>query len=368
MNLLSTSLLAQIKKEFLSVLRDPKARMILVGPPLMQLLVFSFAATLEVTNSSVVYLDHDNGRWSQELQYRLQQSSFVDDLIVVYNEREFRQVIDNREALIGIRVPDDFSRQLFAGDVADLQVIGDGRRANSSQVATGYVQTIANELGAQINNVEPTDIAAIRHWFNPNLTYRWFVVPSLAGILSMFIALMVTSLSIARERELGTFDQLLVSPSNSLEIIVAKSIPALVIGCLLGSVMITAGIVGFGIKFQGSLLFLFLSAICFILSVIGIGLVISSVCDTQQQAILGAFALAVPMTLMSGFATPVENMPPFLEAASQLVPLKHFLLVLQGSFLKNMTAMDVLNNTIPMILISIFTLSLAVYFVRSRLQ
>jgi ABC-2 type transport system permease protein len=209
---------------------------------------------------------------------------------------------------------------------------------------------------------------AVRHWFNPNLTYRWFIVPSLAGILATFITLLVTALSIARERELGTFDQLLVSPCTPGEIIVAKMVPALLIGTVLAGVMVTAGILAFRVPFTGSLPLLLLSLIVFILSIVGIGLMISSVCATQQQAILGTFAVGVPTVLMSGFATPVENMPVVLQWAAEAIPLKHFLVIVQGSFMKGLPPAEVLANAWPMALIAVVTLGVATVFVRSRLQ
>jgi ABC-2 type transport system permease protein len=246
----------------------------------------------------------------------------------------------------------------------------DGRRANAGQVALGYLQTIAADLGAELRGLPAAaaESGVIRNWFNPNRIYRWFVVPSLAGILTMMVALLVTALSIARERELGTFDQLLVSPTTPMEIIVAKSIPALVIGVFMGSVMVAAGVFLFRIPFTGSVSLLFASIVLFILSMVGIGLMISSICSTQQQAILGTLSIAVPMILMSGFATPVENMPWLLRMIAQAIPLKHFLIIVQGSFMKALPPADVFANAWPMAVIALVTLSAATVFVRSKLQ
>ncbi|HEY0887728.1 MAG TPA: ABC transporter permease, partial [Ramlibacter sp.] len=208
----------------------------------------------------------------------------------------------------------------------------------------------------------------VRHWFNPNLVYRWFIVPGLSGILALFSALLITSLSIARERELGTFDQLLVSPTSTAEIIVSKSLPALAIGTVLGLFMVGAGVLLFGIPFTGSFGLLLPSLVLFILSVVGIGLMISAVSMTQQQAIMGAFAVGVPAVLMSGFATPVENMPTVLQWLAQAIPLTHFLVIVEGSFLKAMPAGDILASLWPLALIALATLTMATAFVRGRLQ
>jgi ABC-2 type transport system permease protein len=234
----------------------------------------------------------------------------------------------------------------------------------------GYLETIAQRFGASVRAPAhaPTDLVALRHWFNPNLVYRWFVVPGIAGILAMFIALIVTALSIARERELGTFDQLLVSPTTRTEIILAKTVPALLLGTLLGMLMAGAAVWLFGVPFTGSVTLLVLSMVLFILSVVGVGLMISSICATQQQAIMGTFALGVPMVLMSGFATPVENMPTVLQWLAEAIPLKHFLLVVQGSFLKSAPLGELFPHVWPMALIALVTLVAATVLVRSRLQ
>jgi len=208
----------------------------------------------------------------------------------------------------------------------------------------------------------------VRHWFNPNLVYRWFIVHGLAGILALFSSLMITSLSIARERELGTFDQLLVSPSSTPEIIISKSLPALAIGTVLGLLMIASGVWLFQIPFTGSFWSLLASLALFILSVVGIGLMISAVSATQQQAILGAFAVGVPAVLMSGFATPVENMPVLLQWLAQAIPLTHFLIIVEGSFLKAMTFRDIFASLWPLAVIALVTLTMATVFVRGRLQ
>jgi len=363
---------SQVIKELLSYLRDPKSRAILIGPPLMQLLIFSFAATLSVRNVDLAVYDADAGRWSTEVVARLEGASFVDEVIQVSSPAELGELIDERRVLAALSFPADFSRDVAAGRPAELQVIVDGRSANSGQVALSYIEAITSGLGVELaggrGDPAATGGAVVRHFFNPNLIYQWFVVPSLAGILAMIISLLVTSLSIARERELGTFDQLLVSPAKPLEIIAGKTLPALILGSLLAGVMITAGIFVFRVPFNGSLGLLVASLVLFILSVVGIGLAISSISQTQQQAILGAFSVAVPVILTSGFATPVENMPAWLQVVAQVNPLKHFLLIVQGTFLKALPPTDVFHNAWPMAAIALVTLTSAVLFVQRKLQ
>ena len=360
---------AQIVKELLSILRDPRSRMIVLVPPLLQLLIFTFATTLEVRNADIAVYDRDAGHWSHELVARVGVADFVNEVRTVHSRAELRALIDRGEVIAGLTIGPDFSRDIAAGDSASVQVIVDGRRSNAGQITVGYLNSIAADVGAaarrDTRNASPV---IVRHWFNPNLIYRWFVVPALSGILVFFSALMITSLSIARERELGTFDQLLVSPTTTLEIIVAKTMPALAIGTALGLMMIAAAAFVFHVPFEGSFLLLLPSLLLFILSVVGIGLMISSVSATQQQAILGAFAIGVPAVLMSGFATPVENMPLVLQWLAQAIPLTHFLVIVEGTFLKAMPAADIIANTWPLAVIALVTLTMATVFVRSRLQ
>ncbi len=367
---MNVRLRSQVVKEMLSYLRDPRSRMTLIVPPLMQLLIFSFAATLEVRNVDIAVLDRDSGAWSREMVQRVDAAGFVDRIVPVNSLAELRRLVDHREVLLGLHFDAGFSRDIEAGRPAEAQLLVDGRRANAGQIAVGYIEAVAAQLGAELAPAGgvPPPSTVVRHAFNPNLTYRWFIVPSLSGILAMFISLVVTSLSIARERELGTFDQLLVSPATPLEIVVGKTVPAVILGTVLGTIMITAGILIFGIPFTGSLPLLLASLVLFILSIVGIGLMLSSVCGTQQQAILGTFSVAVPIVLISGFATPVENMPDWLQWVAQASPLKYYLVIVQGSFLKALPPEVVLANAWPMAAIALVTLTSAVVLVKRRLS
>lgn len=358
----ASRLLAQVVKELLSLLRDPRARAILVLPPLLQLLIFSFAATLEVRNATIAVFNEDPGPAAEAFIAEVSHASFVGEVIRVHDSGHQRQLLEQGRVLLALHIPETFSRDRLAGAPVTVQVLLNGQKANTAQVALGYLEAMAL---AQDGRVEPL---VTRHDFNPNLIYRWYVVPSLSGILSMFIALVVTALSIARERELGTFDQLLVSPTTPLEIILAKCLPAVLVGFVMGTVMINAALWLFQVPFTGSLAWLALALLLFIVSVVGIGLMVSAIAETQQQAILGAFALGVPMVLLSGFATPVENMPVPLQWLAQAIPLTHFLVIVQGSFLKALPAGAVIAHLWPMALAAVVTLSAATFVVRRRLH
>ena len=224
---------AQIVKELLCLLRDPKSRAIMIGPPLIQLLLFSFAITLEVKNVDVALLNHDTGGAAIELVQQIDSSALVNRIRVAGSERELAEMIDTQQVLAGVVIPETFSRDIAQGKSGTAQVIIDGRKANAGQIALGYLQTITGNVAPTLRPASGGEVATVRNWFNPNLIYRWYVVPSLAGIIVTLVALMVTALSIARERELGTFDQLLVSPCTPTEIIVAKAIPAFFVGTVL---------------------------------------------------------------------------------------------------------------------------------------
>ena len=365
---------AQIVKELLSVLRDPRSRFILVGPPFIQLTIFAFAMTLEVTNVRIGVYDMDNGRWSHELVARVAAADFVRDVVPIHSNAEMTDMVSRKEVLAGLVIADDFSSTVSAGGTGAVQVIVDGRSANAGQIAYGYLNRIVAGLNADLkpatlspSTLSLSDTVAVRHWFNPNLIYRWYVLPGLAGVLTMFITLLITALSISRERELGTFDQLMVSPATSLEIIAAKTIPSVLLGSMLGTMMVLAGRFVFGVPFTGSFPLLIGCLCLFTLSVVGIGLAISSLCATQQQAILGTFAVGVPMVLMSGFATPVENMPDILQWMAQAIPLTHFMTIAEGSFTKALPLSDVLASAWPMAVIAVITLTGSIVFVRARL-
>ena len=359
-----------IVKEVLSYLRDPTTRRFMIGAPILQTVVFSFAGTLDVQNIDLAVLDQDNGRWSHELVARVDGAWFTDEIITARDGRELKQLITDRRALVALRLGPDFSRRVESGQSAVVQLIVDGRRANAGQIAVSYLGTIVNELGAELSAVPTAPVPVIRerHWFNTNLDYQWFMVANLTAVLGMMMCLVVTSLSIAREREMGTFDQLLVSPMTATEIILAKTVPGMLAGYVVSSIIVALAILAYGVPFTGSFILFPIALALFILSVVGVGLLISSVCNTQQQAIMGTFFSSFPFILTSGFATPTENMPQWLQVGAEINPLKHFLLVVQGSFFKSQTIAEAATDLWPLVPIAMVTLTVAAVTVRRRLQ
>jgi ABC-2 type transport system permease protein len=361
---------ALIVKELLAVLRDPRSRMILIGPPLLQIFVFSYAATLDVTNIDLGVVNRDGGRWSAEFMQRIDGAPAFREIKPMMRLEDAREALDNRRVLAVLNFGLDFSRNVAAGKPAEVQVLLDGRRSNASQIVLGYLSAIANNVSASIRIADeprPEPIVA-RHWFNANLIYIWFTVPSLLGTLCLLIALVVTGQSVARERELGTFDQLMVSPLRLHEILMGKTLPPLIIGVVQATALLLITVFFFQVPFRGSLALLYLGIVFFLASVVGVGLFISSLAQTQQQAFLGTFLFASPAILLSGFATPVENMPEWLQFVTEANPLRHFLVIIRGVFLRDMPALDVAASILPLIVIAAFTLTVAGLLFRSRME
>ena len=361
-----------IYKEILAVWRDKKSRFVLIVPPILQLMIFSLAATLDVKNVPIAILNRDNGAESYELLQRFHGAPTFTKILYLHSIEDIAQAIDNQKAVMVIHIDEQFSRNLRAGNTADIQFILDGRKSNTSQIVQGYASGIVDQynrdFAKRVNFKQQNTEIFPRYWFNPNLLYYWFNVPNLSGILTMLIALTVTGLSVARERELGTFDQLLVSPLRPIEILIGKTVPGIIIGLLEGSIIVCAAIWIFRIPFTGSLLLLYLSMFVFVLAIIGVGLFISSLSKTQQQAILGAFVFMTPAVTLSGYATPIENMPEWLQQATLINPLRYYLVIAKGVFLKDMPAAIVFENIWPMALIALFNLIGATWFFRRRLE
>lgn len=364
-----TRLLALIIKEFLALLRDGRSRSLLIGPPILQLIIFSYAATLEVKNVDVAVLNQDTGFWGQELVRRIDGSATFRDIIPLTGQPEVAQAVDDQTAIATLVIGPDFSRNIEAGVPAEVQIILDGRRSNAAQIVAGYVGQIVGQLSAEAGTARGPEAEVIpRNWFNPNLIYQWAMIPSLIANIALSTGLVLTAMSIARERELGTFDQLMVSPLRTHEILIGKTVPPLIIGVILISFYIVAAVWIFGVPLRGAVPLLYVGGVCFLAAVIGVGLFISALSMTQQQAILGAFVFLVPATLLSGFATPINSMPEWLQPATFANPLRYYLVIVKGVFLRDMSVAEVLQSVWPLVVISLVTLGAAAWLFRRRME
>lgn len=351
---------ALIKKEFITIWNDPKTKGIIIGLPIMQLLVFSNAATMEVQNIDAVILDYSQSVESRELLSRFENSPRFRTFYYVNNEKEYKQKLDTQKVQIGITIQNDFARNIKSHRTATVQIVSDGRQTNSATIAAGYANQIIAQYNNELTGNKGAKIGAnVRNWFNPNLEYKWYILTVIVAMLSLVTTLILTALSIARERELGTFDQLIVSPLSSFEILIGKSVPPLCISMTLTIIMTSVVIIFFHVPFVGSLLLFFISIFISLLAIVGVGLFISAICNTQQQAILSAMTFMMPAVLLSGFISPIEDMPTFLQYFTYINPVRFFMILIRGIFLKGMGVADVCTNLIPLIIIATVTLTLA---------
>jgi len=349
-------LLAIIRKELITMLRDPRARYSLLLPPIIQLFIFSSAATMEVKNIHLGVVDLDRGPYAAEVLQGLHGSRSFTALPLYPALAEAGKALE-REQVVGILLlQSGFSADLAAGRPTSVQLLLDGRRSNAAQITAQYVSTIvstavaggggAPQPGAAVAGSSlPKAEVVMTDWFNPNLDYRWYMLPNLVGMLSLGVALMITGLSVARERELGTFDQTLVSPATPVEIALGKLLPPLLVAAVQATLY---------------LLVLYAAVLTFALACAGVGLFISSLVHTQQQAFLGAFAVLLPFALLSGFATPVENMPWWLQFVTNINPLAHMLRLMQGLFLKGTSFHSLAQDMVRLLEIALVTTSAAV--------
>lgn len=362
-------ILVLVRKEMQTLLGDPQGRMLLVMPVIVQLALFPLAATMEVRNATLAIHDQDGGPAAVELVQRLGAARRTfSQIVAVRSEAELTRAIEEQQALAAVRIPQDFSRQVARGDAAQLQVIVDGRRSNSGQIAVSYIQQVVAGLageGAGQGRAASGGVV-VRNWFNPNLDYLDFILPCLIAIITTVGVLVVTALSVAREREQGTFDQLLVSPFTPEMIMAGKIAPALIVANFQATLILLAAVFFYDVPFQGSLLMLYGGILLYALALAGVGLFISSVCATQQQAFLGMFSFMMPAIMLSGFAAPVENMPVFLQHLSWINPIRHFMEVVKAVYLKNATPSHVAELAWPLLVIGAMTLTVAGVVFRRR--
>ena len=366
-----TRLVGLVIKEFLAILMDPKSRLVIVVPPLVQLLVFGYAATFDITDVPFAVYDESRGAAARELVARFRGSRNFSEVATITNLGQIESLVDRRKVLVVVHIGPRFERELSSPGGAHLQVIVDGRDSNTALVALGYVRTIVRVFReAWIEEQGQPGLPArleVRAWFNPNLNSRWFVIPGIVGLLTLVVTLLVTALSVAREREQGTFDQLLVAPYRPGEILVGKALPGLVIGLVEGTVIILVAVFGFGVPLVGSLVPLYTGLVLFLLSAIGVGLMISSFSVTQQQGLLGAFLFLVPSVILSGFATPIGNMPEVIQKFTYLNPLRYFMVILRSVFLEGASFSMLLDQFWPMAVIGLVSLAAATWLFRRRM-
>lgn len=359
-------------KEFLALLRDTASRAVLIGPPLLQLLVFGYAASFDLNHIPYAVYNQDSGYASRQLLARYAGSETFQKVATLHHQSEIAPLVDDKHALMVLVIGQDFTRRLLEGRQASVQLIVDGRDSNTATIAlndaSAVLQDFNEQWAAAHGQRPPPAQLQVRAWFNPNLLSRWFVVPGIVGLLTLVVTLLVTGLSVAREREMGTFDQLLVTPMRPFEILLGKAIPGFVIGGVEGALIALLAVLWFKVPFMGSVPALALGMGLFLLAATGIGLMISSLAVTQQQGLLGVFLFMVPAVILSGFATPIANMPVVVQWLTYANPLRYLLVIVRGVFLEGDMLSVLWPQYWPLAVIGVCSMVAAGWLFRHRMQ
>jgi len=359
------------KKELRAILKDPRSRVVLFAPVVVQTLIFGYAATYDLSSAPIAVLDQDRTGASRELVSKLEGSGIFQRVENLVDPRQIAATIDTKRALLVVHIGPNFERQLEAGQTAAVQVVLDGRNSNTSGIAGRYIATVVESFNADWRATHSASAAPLtvesRAWYNPNLETRWNIVPSLIATLSMLQTLMLTALSVAREREQGTFDQLMVTPLRPTEIMVGKAVPSILIGLIQATVILLVARFWFHIPMAGSVFTLYTGLLIFTIASVGLGLAISAFSANMQQAMLYTFVLLMPLMMLSGFATPIANMPEAMQWLTLLDPLRYAVQLVQRVYLEGVGFRWILNDLWPLIAIGGITLPAAVWLFRHRL-
>ena len=335
-----------IVKEFLQLRRDRAARIRLLVPPIVQMLVYGYAATFEVHRVTTAVLDLDQSQESRDLVSRFTSNGRFEVRAVLHDRDEITPTIDRERATLVLQIRAGFAELLRKGQTAPLQVVLDGTNSNTALIALGYINRIASQfvddyqkdrlqrLRPELLHVLPQVRLAERPWYNPGLNSRWFFVPGVVGSLALVIVANLTAFAVVREREMGTLEQVIVTPIRRAEFILGKTIPFFLVGLAEVVLISLVGTLWFEVPFRGDPLVLLVGGSLFLLSMLGVGLLISTVCTTQQQAFALSFFFLSPALILSGFSFPIASMPTVLQWLTYLFHLRYFLIVLRGTFLK----------------------------------
>jgi ABC-2 type transport system permease protein len=330
-------------KEFLQLGRDPRARFLLIAPPVVQMLAYGYAANFDVHHVSIAVLDFSHSQESRELLSRLTFSQRFTVAALPADRREMTRLIDRGKVTMGVQIYPDFAELLRKGRTAQVQVALDGTNSNTALIALGYLNQIAAQFANdyaqdRLRRVRPNLVIhrvnlEPRPWYNPDLNSQWFFVPGVIGSVLLVMVVNMTAFAIVREREIGTLEQIIVTPIRRWEFILGKTLPFFIVGLGDAALVTLVGTLWFRVPFRGDLLALTLGTVLFLLSSVGMGLLISTLCSTQQQAFASSFFFLMPAFMLSGFSFPISSMPPFMRWLTYLIPLRFFLVIVRGTFL-----------------------------------
>jgi ABC-2 type transport system permease protein len=341
-----------IRKELLQTLREPRMRVLLFLPPVIQLLIFGFAVNLDVDHARIAWMDMDRSPLSRDLRARFEGSGRFDVVSMPRNEDDVQQTLDRGLAQAVVRVLPGFERDVQRGRATEVQVLLDGTNSNTASLISGYAGEIIAEFSGdamagqqkvRVLTRSPNSPVALtfpsvksntRVWFNPDLRSRNYFVPGVVANIIMTVTLMLTALAIVREKEIGTMEQLMVTPIRPIELMLGKTLPFAVVGLLDVVLVVSVALLVFHVPFRGSVLLLLFCATLFLMTSLGAGLFLSTVSQTQQQAMMMNFFFSTPAFMLSGFAFPIRNMPVAVQYLTYLNPLRYFMEIVRGIFLK----------------------------------
>lgn len=354
-------------KEFLMNLKDPATRVILIVPVFIQSILFGYAATYNLERVPYAVLDLSKSRTSSEILSKMDGSGVFQRVQNLDNAQSIAKTIDSGEAMLVISIGADFEEQLARGGMSvPLQVITDGRNTTTGAVAAGYVNEIVSKVNSENGRIALVSTNIIS-WYNPDLLTRWIFMPGMMATLSLIQVMLLAGLSVAREREQGTFEQLLVAPLSPMEILIGKAVPPLLIGLIQASMVLGICVFWFAIPFQGSLLTLFITLFIFTVSCIGLGLSVSAIATSMQQVMVYSIVLLMPMILLSGLATPIRNMPEVMQILTYANPMRFGVEAIRRVYLEGAGLAEVAINYPPMIILTFITMPIAAWLFRNRL-
>jgi ABC-2 type transport system permease protein len=367
-----------VRKEFYQVRQDRRMLAVSIVAPFLQVLLLGYAATTDITNSTLVVCDMDRTEESRTFVRRFTTSGYFIERYQVDVPAEVDSYIENAKASIALVIPEDFGRSLLGRESAQVQVILDGSDANSANILLGYATQIVGSFsqsvvaryatlqrGIRIARIVPEP----RIWFNPDLKSAYYMVPGVVALVLMLITMTLTSLGVVREKEIGTLEQLMVTPIKSWQLILGKLIPFTIIGYVDVLIVLALARFWFGVPLLGSLPLLFALSGMFILTTLGLGLFISTIAKSQQQAMLIAqFFFFMPFMFLSGFAFPIANMPTAIQYVTYAIPLRYFLEIVRGLFLKGAGLNELWTQSLALLVFGVLTLTLSVLRFRKKLQ
>lgn len=363
---------ALIRKELLALFNEPANRIILFVPALLQALLYGYAGTYDLHDTPYAVLDQSRSEVSARLLARIESNGLFRQVATLSDARQIAEVIDEGRAMFVVSIPADFASRLAQGQSTAVQLILDGRNSVTAGLASGYVSSIVgsyNQALRQAAGLSGTGGVQIerRAWFNPNLESRWSLMPTLIASLSLIQTLLLAALSVAREREQGTFDQLLVTPLTPMQILVGKAVPSVLVGLLQSTIILLIIRFWFQIPMAGSVVTLYLGLLVFTVAAVGVGLSLSALSLTMQQAMLYTFLVVMPLMMLSGMLTPIRNMPEVLQMATYANPLRFGVAIARGVYLEGATFVDIVPHLIPLGVMIAVTLPLATWLFRHRL-